>query len=102
MKSAKSIAKEVFNFEILQSCSVLGIVQDPEKEGENISLGMLAVRELQKMYKDKYYDKSKKGKLGRRRIHYPNSIGGDQAHPIWRFKETVLPNNIKVDIWRVQ
>ncbi len=102
LRTPEEIAKAIWNFEVGQSCSVLGIMEDPEKEGENISRGAMVLRVLKAMYKDKYYRKTPGAEHSRRRVHFTNSVGGDEAHPIWKFKETTLESNIKVDIWRYQ
>ncbi len=97
------IAYKIFEgFELHQSCTITGYLLDEERKlvlykGEEV------LRVLRKMDEDVNTNRPSGDKrIRRRRIVLPDSIGGYVAQKIFRYKKTVLDDEHRWSIWRVQ
>lgn len=105
-RSLQKIANTIFSFDIGMSCSITGFAHDPNEVDGVSPRGKLILDLIKDMYNEKYmrpyYLKQKRNiKI---RVHLTNSIGGDVAHPIWKWNKIVAnnPKQVQYNIWRIQ
>ena len=97
--SVKETARKIYHeFEVNQSCTVIGLEFDGEKV---ICKGEEVCKELRRL--DTLENVRPMGKkMTRRRKSLPNSIGGYVAHKIFRYDKVTVDSDIRYTIWRVQ
>jgi hypothetical protein len=98
--SELDIASKIYErFEVLESCSVIGWSRKPEYwlgKGEEV------LAELRRMDADEHIKYMKNGKRARLNVYKPESIGGPMAHKIFVWERTIVNNEPRYRIWRVQ
>jgi len=93
---AECARKIFYQFDVNQSCTIVGWVDEEIKPK-----GQLILDEIARLDKAENF-KSQGKKMIRRRKVAPDSIGDYVAGKIFRFKSQIQGNEVKFVIWRMQ
>lgn len=97
--SIKEIARKIYyKFAINQSCTIFGI---EIFEDVAVPRGELVLKDILALYELEYM-RWQGIKYIRKREFPKNSIGGELAHPIFRWEKRIIDNNVRYTIWRIQ
>lgn len=101
--SIYEMARKIFNnFTIHQSCTIIGWIQD-EKNKRAIPKGDLVIQELIEMdKKENCQTRPGDGRIRRKRVMLPDTIGGYVAQKIFQYKRNIVDSEPRISIWRIQ
>jgi hypothetical protein len=96
------IARKIYNnFNVLEVCEVYGWFDDVDRQ-TILEKGEMVLAEIRRLDEDEHVKWTKTGKRLRENRYKAGTIGGPIAHKIFTWDRTIVNNEPRHRIWRIQ